>query len=106
MAHARQEALLSVLPTSVRERSVDLTSVGSAEFAFPVDCLDLVFDTLLENDFVILGGDLWRKVEGEFKPAFDGWYVDALGDSASSAWRKFLASVPSGPDHFATFVVQ
>ncbi|GII33461.1 hypothetical protein Pmi06nite_69030 [Planotetraspora mira] len=106
MAHVRQEALFAVLPTSIQERSADLTDVGSAEYAFPVDCLDQVFHILVQNDFVILGGDLWRKVPEGFEPVFEGWYTDSPGEGAISAWRQFLIAASREPKYFATFVVQ
>jgi hypothetical protein len=106
MAHIRQVALLAALSNSLQERSVDLSEVGSAEYGFPVDCADEVFNSLIQNGFAILGGDLWRKTGAKFEPVFDGWYTDSLTDEAVLAWHKFLDLMPSGPEYFTTFVVR
>lgn len=106
MAHPRQEELLAALPAALRGQSIDLSEVGSAEYAFPLDCLEQVFHNLLAAGFVILGGDLWRRTGSKFEPAFEGWYTERPGDSPETAWSRFLRVVPEGGEYFATFVVQ
>jgi len=106
MAHVRQVALLAALPKSLQDRSVDLSEVGSAEYGFPVDCADEVFNSIIQNGFAVLGGDLWRKAGVKFEPVFDGWYSNSPSEDAVSVWRKFLDRMPSGSEYFTTFVVR
>lgn len=106
MAHPRQEELLAALPAELREQSVDLSETGSAEYAFPAACLEQVFRILFAAGFVILGGDLWRKTESRFEPAFQDWYTERAGDDPEADWNQFLRVIPEGADYFATFVVQ
>lgn len=106
MAHPRQEELLAALPAALRERAVDLSEVGSAEYAFPVDCVEQVFDLLAAAEFLILGGDLWQRKGLGFEPAYEGWYVESPDADSQLAWNRFLHIIPEGGEFFVTFVVQ
>ncbi|MFF4413201.1 hypothetical protein ACFYY8_11775 [Streptosporangium sp. NPDC001559] len=106
VAHPRQEELLAALPVELRDQSADLSDVGSTEYAFPAACLEQVFRILFAAGFVILGGDLWRKTEYRFEPAFQGWYVEGAGDDPEADWSQFLRVIPDGVEYFVTFVVQ
>lgn len=106
MAHPRQEELLAALPVALRDRSVDLSAVGSAEYSFPVDCAEQVFRVISAAGFLILGGDLWRRTESGFEPAHEGWYVESSGAASQLPWNRFLRTIPDEEGLFVTFVIQ
>ena len=106
MAHPRQQELLAALPAALRDQAIDLSDVGSAEYAFPVECLEQVFRALSASGFVILGGDLWRRNERGFGPSHEGWYADRPGGDVETAWNRFMHVTPDEDGYFATFVVR
>jgi hypothetical protein len=83
---------------------VDLSSEGSAEYAFPLKLGAAVFDTLAKAGFTLLGGDLWRAEEDGLHPCHDGWFMNSGAGDPATAWAAFALRAPGGPEYYVTFV--
>ena len=107
MASSVQEWMLKSLSPSVASSAVDLTSEGSREYAFPVLISREVFDSLVSQGFVVLGGDLWKKEKDGFSACGESWFSESSSPSAArGAWFHFFNILPEGGDYYVTFVVR
>jgi len=105
MASQGQEELLAKLPRLLRERAVDLSGEGSAEYAFPVAVAGDVFDALIVAGVTVLGGDLWKLDGAGFASCHESWFSEpGTSTDASERWRKFLEQVPGDDIYYVTFI--
>ena len=61
---------------------------------------------ILENlNFFILGGDIYKKSNGEFKHTYDNWYYE--GDTQNESiieTRKYLFNLKNNQNLYVSFV--
>lgn len=101
-----QERMLGLLPSSIASRAVDLASEGSREYAFPALASQKIFEYLVSQGFVVLGGDLWKKEADGFSCCGENWFSEEASPHASrKAWSRFIDALPEG-DYYVTFVVK
>ncbi|WP_305783917.1 Imm40 family immunity protein [Symbioplanes lichenis] len=115
MVSEAQSDMLRVLSPNLAALAVDLTVIaGSREYCFPLDAAPAVFEALVKNGVVILGGDLWECEEDGYFPVGETWYVDSSEGKSSSghearvraAAGEFFARYGSMDDKWVTFVVK
>ncbi|MEV5705959.1 Imm40 family immunity protein [Actinoallomurus sp. NPDC052274] len=105
MASERQERLLATLPRWLHERAADLSSEGSAEYAFPASAAQDVFDALIVAGIAVLGGDLWKVDSAGFAPCYESWFSESRNSvDVSERWREFLARIPDDDMYYVTFI--
>ncbi|MEU0236325.1 hypothetical protein ABZ234_01410 [Nocardiopsis sp. NPDC006198] len=82
--------------------AVDLSDEGAHEFAFPSIVACGVFSALEFGGSSILGGDLWKKVDGGFAFGKESWHFGSDG-CAEKRWEVFF-DLFSGEDSYFSFV--
>jgi len=113
VASRDQNRLLEALSDRLKSSAVDLTSEGSAEFAFPVSCAREVYDSLVDAKWLILGGDLWKAENDGFSSCPKGWYIPSSDDDFSAArdeisrekWNSFIDAISDYTDFYVTFII-
>ncbi|WP_152521184.1 hypothetical protein [Nocardiopsis ganjiahuensis] len=83
-------------------RAVDLHDEGAREFAFPSTVAREVFDSLISAKCSILGGDLWKRVDGGFVVGQEAWYDGGYG-YVRQRWESFY-DLFSGEESYFSFV--
>ena len=113
MASMDQNRLLEVLEDRLKSSVVDLTSEGSAEFAFPVSCARDVYESLADAGLLVLGGDLWRAEKDGYSSCAEGWFIASSSeapsvsrfDTSRQKWNEFIDKLPDRADFYVTFVI-
>lgn len=108
-----QERILLRISDDARNAAVDLSVEGSFHYAFPVVVASEVFDTLMDQGFLVLGGDLWRQEADGFSHWHAGWHFDSSAEESSSevrngirqAWQCFIGRVSELPGAYVSFSV-
>ena len=69
------ELLPSDFPIEFLELAKDLSQIGINELAWDGRTSIKVIDFLSENDFFVLGGDVYKVDDGILMPTIDSWYT-------------------------------
>ncbi|WP_150255360.1 hypothetical protein [Nocardiopsis deserti] len=69
--------------------AVDLSDEGAHEFAFPSIIARDVFDELVLAGCSILGGDLWKRIDGGFVFGQESWHSGKVR-SVEREWEVFF----------------
>ena len=98
----------------------DLRPIGCNELAWPYPVVLQAIAALVERNYVILGGDVYRQMDRHLKPAHDGWSIPKREqvEGASDNWALYVQAgavkarkyidifhVRNGPDYWFVLVV-
>lgn len=64
-----------IIPSQLLDSAVDLMTLGIHEFAWAQKSIDAILEILSENKKAVLGGDVYRIVDGTLVQTLDSWYV-------------------------------
>jgi hypothetical protein len=76
------------LPQQLISKAISLEVIGIKKIAWHYENITLVIETLTDNEYAILGGDVYSLVKKEINVTGDTWYLDKNG---SESWREYVA---------------
>lgn len=66
----------SIIPKSIMDKSISLKELGILEHAWYVGDIKKVIDILDIKKIPILGGDVYKIIDGKIYPTYDSWYIN------------------------------
>lgn len=63
-------------PKELIDMSKSLKNIGVLELAWNKENSIKVIDFLNENNYLILGGDVYKAIDGELNSTYDSWYFN------------------------------
>lgn len=66
----------SVLPNDIIEKAIPLETIGIKEYAWEYESALKAINYLLEKDIIILGGDVYRILNGSLGITYDSWFYN------------------------------
>ncbi len=66
----------NILPKSIIDRSISLKEFGILELAWDVDDIKHIIDIFNASRIPILGGDVYRIINGKVCQTYDSWYIN------------------------------
>jgi hypothetical protein len=78
-----------IFPKKLMEKVINLEKLGVVEIAWQKETAVEVIDFLCDNNYVILGGDVYQyDIESnDINPTVDGWYTN---QKDSTDWFQFV----------------
>ena len=68
---------IKYLPYEISSRGIDLEdSIGVKEVAWEFEDIIQIISYLIENDYTILGGDVYKLVKDVIEITYDNWYIN------------------------------
>jgi hypothetical protein len=98
--------LLSILPDSIRIKAIWLENLtGARQYAWDYDSILEIAKYLVENDYMILGGDVIRERNGHYEYEATSWYFNgessfSLKDNIELSYKKTLECLKWYNDEF------
>lgn len=65
-----------IIPKSIMDKSISLKELGIFEFAWNLDNVQSIIEMFLEKKIPILGGDVYKIVDGKIYKTYDSWYIN------------------------------
>lgn len=65
-----------LIPKSIADRRISLKGFGIAEYAWNAEDIKKIVNIFNENRIPILGGDVYKIVDGKVCKTYDSWYIN------------------------------
>lgn len=70
-----------MIPKRVMDKSISLKEFGILEYAWNLDDIKRIIVTFDINKIPILGGDVYKIVDGKVCPTYDSWYINKSAEN-------------------------
>ncbi len=72
--------LYNILPEELYRKAINLEDIGIHEVAWRYKEILKVIEVLVQNKYVILGGDVYSYKNNTLNCTYDNWYLDKTQD--------------------------
>ncbi|MDE6761315.1 MAG: hypothetical protein K2J90_11645 [Lachnospiraceae bacterium] len=70
-----------ILPYDVVEAGLNLEYIGRFEYAWKKDEIIIILKILGEKGIPVLGGDIYKIIDGRVESTYDSWFINNDGAS-------------------------
>ena len=84
-----------MIPKSIMDKGMSLKELGILEFAWNVNDIKRIIDTFSVKKIPILGGDVYKIIDGNIYQTYDSWYISKSdeNDFCKISYEKTISYV-------------
>lgn len=82
------QTINSILPEEIWKSRISLENLGVKDTAWMFSEVIKVIDILKSNGYMILGGDVYKRVNDKIEATYDSWYINKSKVSVNEAMQK------------------
>ena len=71
----------NVIPKAIMDKSISLKEFGLLEYAWNLNDIKKIISILDIKKIPILGGDVYKIINGKVCPTYDSWYINKSAES-------------------------